>query len=190
MDDSEILLPGTRVGQVADLIAGPGTYVFDDVIYASVLGLKQLSVGAEGKATVRIEHNKPQSNVPQVGDEVTARVTRINARYAATDILCVGSTILPNIFPGQIRARDVREFEVDSVEIYKSFRPGDIVKAKIISLGDSRSYYLSTATNDLGVIVAHSAGGSVMVPISWQEMQCPVTNAKEFRKVAKVSTLN
>ena len=182
----EILVPGTRIGEVANYAAGPGTYVFDDVIYASVLGVKQLSMSADGKATVRIEHNKPASVVPQIGDVITARVLRINTRFAATDILCVGSTILPNTFPGQIRARDVREFEVDTVEIYKSFRPGDIVKAKIISLGDSRSYYLSTATNDLGVIVAHSAAGSVMVPISWQEMQCPVTNAKELRKVAKV----
>lgn len=186
----EICLPGTRIGGTAELLAGNGTYVFDDIIYASVLGLKKVTSSKDGKFTVEIEHNKPPSVVPKIEDVVTARITRINTRFAAADILCVGSKILPNTFPGQVRARDVREFEVDSVEIYKSFKPGDIIKAKIISLGDSRSYYLSTASNEHGVMIAHSPSGSVMVPISWQEMQCPVTNVKEFRKVAKIDIAN
>ncbi|XP_016019707.2 exosome complex component CSL4 isoform X2 [Rousettus aegyptiacus] len=73
------------------------------------------------------------------------------------------------------------------VEIYKSFRPGDIVLAKVISLGDAQSnYLLTTAENELGVVVAHSEAGVQMVPISWCEMQCPKTHTKEFRKVARV----
>jgi hypothetical protein len=55
-----------------------------------------------------------------------------------------------------------------------------------ISLGDSRSYYLSTAKNEYGVIFAKSVAGATMVPISWNMMQCPKTKSKEFRKVAKV----
>ncbi|XP_037659741.1 exosome complex component CSL4 isoform X2 [Choloepus didactylus] len=73
------------------------------------------------------------------------------------------------------------------VEIYKSFHPGDIVLAKVISLGDAQSnYLLTTAENELGVVVAHSESGVQMVPISWCEMQCPKTHTKEFRKVARV----
>lgn len=108
-----------------------------------------------------------------------------------------------------------------------------------ISLGDVQSnYLLTTAENELGVVVAHSesgifvvpyvntvgcycifffftklgrlatesccyissscrppfilifvpfyVSGAQMVPISWCEMQCPLTHAKEFRKVARV----
>ena len=59
---------------------------------------------------------------------------------------------------------------------------------QVVSLGDARSYYLSTAKTELGVIFARSStSGTAMVPISWQEMQCPVTKAKELRKVAKTS---
>ena len=29
--------------------------------------------------------------------------------------------------------------------MYDCFRPGDVVRAEVISLGDARSYYLSTA---------------------------------------------
>jgi exosome complex component CSL4 len=52
-------------------------------------------------------------------------------------------------------------------------------------LGDARSYFLSTAQNDLGVIFATSVAGATMIPISWQEMQCPKTKTIEFRKCAK-----
>ncbi|XP_029380722.1 exosome complex component CSL4 isoform X3 [Echeneis naucrates] len=81
----------------------------------------------------------------------------------------------------------LRKNEGEEVETYKSFRPGDIVLAKVISLGDVQSnYLLTTAENELGVVVAHSEAGAQMVPISWCEMQCPQTHAKEFRKVARV----
>ena len=77
--------------------------------------------------------------------------------------------------------------EVDKVDMYKSFRPGDIVKAEVLSLGDSRSYTLSTAKNELGVILAHSVDGNPLVPISWQEMYCRITDTREYRKVAKIA---
>jgi exosome complex component CSL4 len=56
----------------------------------------------------------------------------------------------------------------------------------VISLGDTNSYFLSTAENELGAVIAHSEKGAKMIPISWNEMQCPITMLKEYRKVAKV----
>ena len=56
-----------------------------------------------------------------------------------------------------------------------------------ISLGDARSYYLSTAKNEHGVVYAQSVAGVPMTPISWNQMLCPKTRAVEFRKVAKMS---
>ncbi|XP_056386218.1 exosome complex component CSL4 isoform X2 [Hyla sarda] len=88
-----------------------------------------------------------------------------------------GSNLLP----------DVGSIVTCKVEVYKSVRPGDIVVAKVISLGDAQSnYLLTTAENELGVVVAHSEAGATMVPISWCEMQCPKTHMKEPRKVARV----
>ena len=67
-----------------------------------------------------------------------------------------------------------------------AFRPGDLVVARILSLGDSRRYVLTTAEPALGVIYALSVkSGQAMVPSSWNEMQCPQTGAKETRKCAK-----
>lgn len=50
-------------------------------------------------------------------------------------------------------------------------------------------YHLSTAENELGVVIATAEGsaqGISMVPISWSEMQCPKSLVKEARKVARV----
>uniref|UniRef100_A0A8B9MRS2 Exosome component 1 n=1 Tax=Accipiter nisus TaxID=211598 RepID=A0A8B9MRS2_9AVES len=116
-----------------------------------------------------------------------AQVCSINSRFAKVHILYVGSTPLKSTFRGTIRREDIRATEKDKVEVYKSFRPGDIVLAKVISLGDAQSnYLLSTAENELGVVVARSEAGVQMVPISWCEMQCPRTHTKDFRKVARV----
>lgn len=72
--------------------------------------------------------------------------------------------------------------------MYKCFLPGDVVRAKVISLGDSRSFYLSTAENELGVILAKSLGGNTMVPLDWERMVDPRTEQIEFRKCAKPVT--
>lgn len=61
----------------------------------------------------------------------------------------------------------------------------DTTKSGQISLGDQSNYYLSTASNHLGVIMAASEAGNAMYPISWKEFKDPVTGAVESRKVAK-----
>lgn len=45
------------------------------------------------------------------------------------------------------------------VVMYDCFRPGDIVLAEVLSLGDARSYFLTTAKNELGVVHAKSLAG-------------------------------
>ncbi len=58
------------------------------------------------------------------------------------------------------RQYDVRDTERDKVVLQESFRPGDIVRARVISLGDARSYMLSTAAVDLGVVYAENDAGA------------------------------
>jgi len=54
-----------------------------------------------------------------------------------------------------------------------------------ISLGDQSNYYLSTARNELGVVMATSEAGNAMYPVSWKEFRDPVSGETELRKVAK-----
>lgn len=55
-----------------------------------------------------------------------------------------------------------------------------------LPITEAHNYQLSTAENELGVVIAHSEHGHSMVPVSWTEMQCVKTFIKEARKVAKV----
>jgi exosome complex component CSL4 len=90
-------------------------------------------------------------------------------------------------FMGVVRKQDVRKTEIDKVDLGSCFRGGDIVRAEVLSLGDARSFYLTTARDELGVVQArHRHSREIMLPISWTEVQDPVTGEVEDRKVARI----
>ncbi|KAJ5952558.1 uncharacterized protein N7479_010971 [Penicillium vulpinum] len=88
-------------------------------------------------------------------------------------------------FQALIRKEDVRAVEKDRVVMDEMFRVGDIVRGSVISLGDQSFYYITTARNDLGVVMARSEAGNMMFPVSWKEMRDPLTAIREQRKVAR-----
>lgn len=75
-----------------------------------------------------------QTIVPVAGDIVTARVTVINQRFAKCSIICIGDVILKRVYRGILRKEDVRAERKDEVSMYNSFRPGDIILARIVSI--------------------------------------------------------
>ncbi|KAL0209475.1 hypothetical protein RCL1_008313 [Eukaryota sp. TZLM3-RCL] len=126
-----------------------------------------------------------RSIVPKVNDIVFAQVLRVNRRSANVLILGNQTGVYPDKFPAILRQRDVRSFNPDAVDMYKSFRPGDVIVARVLSIGDTRAYYLTTDGDEFGVTFALSEAGHVLIPISWEQMQCSETNKLEERKVAK-----
>lgn len=204
---NSIAVPGQLLGPSEKFIAGPGTHIHESHLYSSLLGTvavaqpekgpgpaKRLTRLAAALATPaalptisvsRSAISEKREVLPEVNNVVLCRVTRITPRQATVAILVVGDTVLEVEWQGVIRVQDVRATEKDRVKIYESFRPGDIVRAQVISLGDQTSYYLSTASNELGVIMATSETGSVMFPVSWKEYRDPETGLSEPRKVAK-----
>lgn len=181
-----LVIPGQRLGPVAQLTAGHGTYIHKGAVYAALVGTKTLSTG-EGKSTVSVSNAKTTSSeqTPQIHSVVTGTILRITPRQAVMRIDVIGNVPCREPFQGVIRLQDVRATDIDKVRMFKCFRPGDVVRAQVISLGDARSYFLSTASNELGVILATSDYGHTMVPVSWEEMVCPVSKTVEFRKCAK-----
>ncbi|EDO49274.1 predicted protein [Nematostella vectensis] len=183
--EASIAVPGERLGSAEQYSAGNGTYSRHGHIYSCLAGYRHVEKDGD-KSVMSIVREEEKDVVPKIGSIVTCKVTSVNPRFCKAAILGVESTALKETFRGMIRKEDVRATEKDRVEIYKCFRPGDIVVARVTSLGDAHSYLLSTAENELGVVFAKSEAGATMVPISWCEMQCPKTMAKEQRKVAKV----
>ncbi|KAG6647408.1 hypothetical protein I3843_07G075500 [Carya illinoinensis] len=190
--EREVVTPGEVLGKASDVRAGRGAYLapHNNLVYASLTGFRRaLSPSPDSpdqRPTVEITDHKAHGAVPEPGSIVIARVTKVMAKMASADIMCVGPKSVREKFSGIIRQQDVRATEIDKVDMHLSFRPGDIVKAIVLSLGDARAYYLSTAKNELGVVSAESTAGATMVPISWTEMQCPLTAQIEHRKVAKI----
>ena len=125
--------------------------------------------------------------VPKIGDVILGKVIRLSQKLASVDILSVENSDVKEIFTGIVRAQDIRTSEIDSVELHRCFRPRDIIRARVLSLGDSRAYYLSTAEPELGVVSSVSQNGNKMVPLNESAMHCVETGEKEERKAAKLS---
>ncbi|KAI0205116.1 hypothetical protein F4808DRAFT_273483 [Astrocystis sublimbata] len=207
-----VAIPGQALGPSSKYSAGPGTHIHESTLYSSLLGTVSIaqpekaagpakrmhrlvtvstsnSSSASSLPTVSIlptgGSDEKREVLPEVGDVVLCRVTRITPREATMAILIVGNAVLSAQWQGVVRAQDVRATEKDRVKVYESFRPGDIVRAQVISLGDQANYYLTTANNELGVIMATSEAGNAMLPVSWKEYKDPETGLSEARKVAK-----
>jgi exosome complex component CSL4 len=137
---------------------------------------------------------------PGVGSVVLGRVTRVSRpSHASVDIIAAvppnegaggGRTrriVVPyrEPHPGILRQGEMRPKSSLDVRVEECVRPGDVVLARVHADGE-RDYILSTAEAELGVVRAVCEGsGQVMEPVSWKEMRCPVTGARERRKVAK-----
>ena len=83
--------------------------------------------------TIEVHGMTDQSIVPAPGDIVTAMVTIVNQRFCKCTIKCIGDIVLSRPYRGIVRREDVRATEKDRIEMYKSFRPGDIILARVVS---------------------------------------------------------
>lgn len=173
-ETQQVVFPGDILkpsGSVGSYIAGAGTFVSEDgSIRASLIGTviiddNDLSNAGSNSSGLMKTAAAPRVSVKSlkcattardyvidVQDVVCCRVIRTNYNQAFVDILTVGDVPLP--FPGKgvIRREDVRSEEVDKVVLRDFFTSGDIVRATVISLGDSKHYFLSTAAEGMGVI--------------------------------------
>lgn len=204
-----IAIPGQLLAPITSHVSGPGTHVHDSQIYASIIGPVVITPSSEKgrQPTILISRgpttpqnaSKRNNTLPSVNSVVLARVTRVSQRQATLSILSVvdadsvtdtsfltsGSASDELNFQALLRKEDVRAVEKDRVVMNEMLRVGDIIRGSVISLGDQSNYYITTASNELGVVVAKSEEGNPMVPISWKEMRDEVTGRGEARKVAK-----
>jgi len=186
---STLALPGQTLGPSSANNPGSGTHIQSSHIYSSLAGtLTQPSKTKSAPQPTLSVARSAGPLVPSTGTVVLGRITRLNARQANLSILALGASgehTCRDAFPGIIRQQDIRATEIDKVKVHESFRVGDVVRAVVISLGDERSYFCSTARNELGVVMAVSEAGNQMVPVSWREFLDERVGVKEARKVAK-----
>ena len=188
------VLPGQKVAEIgSNLHPGHGIYAKNGYMLASLPGtLMQSSSNVLSVQTSSVNpHKKVQTQIiPEIGQEIIGKIVKITTKYAGVDILSVdGEAPLMEPIKGTIRTQDVVEVEEKEIPpIHLAFRPGDLVRARIIGVGDpSAGFLLSTGvTPHLGVIYGKSAAaGAPLLPHAWNEMVCSQTGSKEKRKCAK-----
>ncbi|KAH8087916.1 hypothetical protein HD553DRAFT_306867 [Filobasidium floriforme] len=188
MSTADLLLPGqplpAKFNSTPTPQPGSGCYLSPNgKLVASIVG-----VPVREGSIVSVKSRHEMSAVPEIGAIVIGTISRLTPLQANLTISLVSSRPTPQSqedFQGLIKLSDVRLTEKDKLKMGECFRLGDVVRAEVLSLGDARSYFLSTAANHLGVISATSAAGNPLTPVSWQEMQDTVTGEREKRKVAK-----
>ncbi|KAH6642305.1 hypothetical protein C7974DRAFT_99050 [Boeremia exigua] len=199
-----LALPGQLLGSADKYFPGPGTHIHESQIYASIGGPvvtstpKPTSPTSPAPSLLSIQRPPtadpgilgPSSGsgaplLPAVSSTVLALITRLTPRAAACEILVVDDVVCRESFAGQIRREDIRATEKDKIRMEDSFRVGDLVRGTVVSLGDQSNYYVSTSENKFGVVMARSAEGRLMFPVSWREFRDPVSGVGEARKAAK-----
>ena len=183
---------------INNIHAGEGTYIKNNLLYSSLLGSVCISEDFSSDKVTKIKtvcvnshriNNNECDNIIKVGDIVLGRIVKLQMNQAIMDIIAVvkpskrsqskvgsnesesTSELLElHVNPrGVVRREDIRLSEVDKLIIGDCFHIGDIVRATVLSLGDSRQYILSTAAAEYGVLWAvNSTNNNIMTPLNWK----------------------
>ena len=179
------MLPGDALGPASQFSAGAGAYVDGGTVRASLAGTPRVGGGGAVLSVCRGDAG-PSAVVPEVGQLVLARVLRISPLCAHCEVLlCEGKPT--SAFSGVLlREHATPGGAADAPPMEDCARPGDVLQAVVASLGDARSFFLSTAPLHCGVVAAKAeVSGLPLRALSAREME-DASGAREKRKVARV----
>jgi len=186
--------PGDRIGSIHQISSGDGTYIRGNIVHVSRLGKFELdssNLNYLPVAKVVSAKKSISSFIIYINQVVMGKIQKLTMKYATIEIMTaeyIGA--LPEPHWGWIRKEDIRK-DFEDIPINECFQVNDIVVCRIISLGDNRRYYCSTAELELGVVRAvHKTSGKLLLPINTNEMQCLESKDIEKRKCAKPHNLS
>ena len=172
------VVPGDRLGVIEEFTSGPGTYIEGGTIHSKITGRTLLDMLNK---QVSVYPLVQKVTVPQVGDIITGMVSDVKNKNAILSIFQVGDKRLSGFFKGALHISGVSHGYVDNM--FNVCKAGDILRAKVIST-ENRSFFLSTADKDLGVIHAYcSLCGHVLQPGN-RGMGCSKCGNIERRKTS------
>ncbi|CAD8132665.1 unnamed protein product [Paramecium octaurelia] len=145
-----------------------GHFKKDDKIFASMKG--SLTINEQ---LISIFPSHQQDHELKIGAIIIGQVSIIREDRVFVKILKINEVKDNNYI--EVRSNDKKQniilHEIDLIEMNKCYLPGDIIKARIISYGDSLKLYLSTAEDELGVLIAeHQETQKLMIPLFWDEI--------------------
>jgi len=173
----QFVVPGDRLGVIEEFTPGPGTYVEHGTIHSKTTG-RTLVDTLNKKVSV---YSLVQAvSVPRAGSIVSGQVLDVKSKTAVLRILKVGKRSLSGFFTGLLHISDVSPSYVETM--FDVCKTGDIMRAKVIS-DKNRTFYLSTAEKDLGVIHAFCSQCGHALLLGRQRLRCPRCGNIEKRKI-------
>jgi exosome complex RNA-binding protein Csl4 len=161
--DGSLIIPGDYICSREENKGGNGIYMYHkNEIRSSLFGSlmedskeQMIENVAKHRYAVIPMHGKVPSKVYvlNVGDTVYGKIVKTSYNHAVVEIVCVGDFELLVPVKGIIRREDIQEEEIDKVVVPETFRSLDFVRAVVVSQGDSKFYFLSTAKPHLGVVL-------------------------------------
>jgi len=142
------VVPGDRLGVIEEFTSGTGTYVEGGTIHSKITGRTLLDMLNK---EVSVYPLVKTATVPQVGNIIVGMVSDVKSKNAVLTIFQVGDKTLSGFFKGMLHISGVSHEYVDNM--FDICKAGDIMRAKVIST-ENRSFFLSTADKDLGVVYA------------------------------------
>ena len=173
-----LVLPGERLGVIEEFIPDSGTFVEDGVIYSKIVGRALMDLLSKRVSVYPLVGGAP---VPKVSTIVVGQVGHAQSDNVLVRIFKLGSKKLSGVFTGVLHVSDVRERYVKSMN--EVCKPGDIVRAKVIS-DKNQVYHLSTNDKSLGVVYAFCSRCSSLLERKRYEMNCLKCGNIEKRKTA------
>ena len=177
----DFVVPGDFLATAEEFVPGDGAYEEGGKIYSSSTGVVLVDV-----QTKHISVFSRIAGPPALkrGDVVVGRVEEVRDQTA-------------NVYIGVLRGREDRELPLPNMgtvhvsqvhtgyvkEMRRQFKPGDIVRARVLN-ARREPVQLSTAGDDLGVIVAACSRCRVPLEREDSKLRCPECGNVEFRKLA------
>ena len=172
------LYPGLEICTFyPELKLSHGLFVQNNMVTSSLMGRLEVSENQLSVCPIAKGFMRPSM---KLGSIVFMKVESIRDDGASGVILGCGD----NGVRGNIRKEHMRSFDIDGVKVWEMVGVGDIVRAKVRSLAESKRVGLGIEDDGLGVIVARSRNGRRMEAVDRDRMRSPVTKMEFARKIA------
>jgi exosome complex component CSL4 len=173
-----LVLPGERLGVIEEFIPDSGTFEKNGVIYSKIVGRALLDLQNRRVSVYPVVEGVV---VPKVGTVVIGQIGNAQSDNVLVRIFRIGKKKLSGNFGGILHVSDVSDRYVD--QISDAVKPGDIVKAKVIS-DKNQVFHLSTNDKGLGIVYAFCSRCSTLLAPEHYDLKCPKCGNVERRKIA------
>ncbi len=173
-----LVSPGEEVAEVEEFMPAEGTYEEDGKIMAALFGELQLD---HDEKTAKVVANNPMVTLKN-GDVVYCAITDVRTSMAMCDLVAVEGK--ERNITGDTSAT-VHISKVSSEytqDVGREFRPGDIVRAKVIQVRPS--VQLTTQDQHFGVIKALCKRCRAPLKKQGKSLRCEACDRSEGRKTA------